>query len=192
EINESSVNILDAIVQVKVADEFQIWFGQHIPAMERNNFNGPFYNNGWNLPIQVQTLPFDIAARDRGVTVWGLIGGGVLKYHLSVVDLHPPASSNVNGVDTYGAKLSNARFSARATLNLLDPENYYYTSGTYYGEQDTLAIGFVVHSQKGVEPLDPSVELDNDLLAFAADLLFEKNLGSAGTFTVEGGYWNYE
>jgi hypothetical protein len=195
EITEGSVDILDAIVQVKLADEIQVWLGQHIPAMERNNFNGPFYNNGWNLPIAAQTLPFDIAGRDRGVTVWGLIADGILKYHLSVVDLHPPASSTVNGVTTEAASLANARFAARATINLLDPENYYYTSGTYYGEQDTLALGAVIQSQKGVDPVagtDPAVDLDNDLLAFAADLLFEKNLGTAGTFTLEGGYWNYE
>ncbi len=71
EANQSSISVLDAILQFKVADEFQIWVGQHIPAMERNNFNGPFYNNGWNLPIQVQTLPFDIAGRDRGITFLG-------------------------------------------------------------------------------------------------------------------------
>lgn len=195
EITDGSVDILDAIIQVKVADEFQIWLGQHIPAMERNNFNGPFYNNGWNLPISVQTLPFDIAGRDRGVTAWGLVADGLFKYHVSVVDLHPPASSNVNGVDTAPATIGNARIAARATINLLDPENYYYTSGTYYGEQDTLAIGAVIQSQKGVDTApgtDPAVELDNDLLAFSADLLFEKNLGEGGTFTLEGGYWNYE
>lgn len=192
EVTEGSVDILDAIVQVKVVDELQVWFGQHIPAMERNNFNGPFYNNSWNLPIAVQTAPFDIAGRDRGATVWGLVGGGVLKYHLSVVDLAPPASTNIQGVDTEAATVGNARFAARATINLLDPENYYYTSGTYYGAQDTLAIAGVVQSQKGVESLDPAVELDNDLLMFAADLLFEKNLGAGGTFTLEGGYWNFE
>lgn len=195
EITDGSVDILDAIIQVKVADELQIWVGQHIPAMERNNFNGPFYNNGWNLPIAVQTLPFDIAGRDRGVTAWGLVAGGLFKYHVSVVDLHPPARSTIGDVETAAATISNARVAARATLNLLDPENYYYTSGTYYGTQDTLAIGAVVQAQKGVDPApgsDPDVELDNDLLAFSADLLFEKNLGSGGTFTLEGGYWNYE
>ncbi len=195
EITDGSVDILDAIVQVKVADELQVWIGQHIPAMERNNFNGPFYNNGWNLPIAVQTLPFDIAGRDRGVTAWGLVAGGLFKYHVSVVDLHPPARSTLGDVETAAATIGNARVAARATLNLLDPENYYYTSGTYYGAQDTLAIGAVVQAQKGVDPApgsDPDVELDNDLLAFSADLLFEKNLGSGGTFTLEGGYWNYE
>src|SRR5690606_8640131 len=89
EITDGSVDILDAIIQVKVADELQIWVGQHIPAMERNNFNGPFYNNGWNLPIAVQTLPFDTAGRVRGIPAWGLVAGGLFKYRVSVVDLHP-------------------------------------------------------------------------------------------------------
>lgn len=196
ETTQSSVDVLDAIVQVKVAEEFQIWLGQHIPAMERNNFNGPFYHNGWNLPIGVQTLPFDIAGRDRGVTFWGLVSGGVFKYHLSLVDLAPPAQIDFGGTGddattTEAAGLENARVAARATINLLDPENYYYTSGTYYGGQDTLALGAVVHYQQGVDALDGS-DLDNDLLAFTADLLFEKVVEGSGTFTFNGGYWNFE
>lgn len=193
ETNQSSVQVLDAIVQLKVADEFQVWAGQHIPAMERNNFNGPFYNNGWNLPIQVQTLPFDIAGRDRGVTFWGLVAGGVVKYHASMVDLIQPSAAT-QGVDpdvgVRGAKLANARYAGRITLNLLDPENYYYTSGTYYGAQDTLAIGAVYQYQKGVKHIDGS-DADNDLGAFAADLLYEQNLKDSGTITVNAGYWNY-
>src|SRR5690606_3452194 len=70
-------------------------------------------------------------------------------------------------------------------------ENYYYTSGTYYGAQDTLAIGAVVHYQKGLDATDGS-DLDNDLLAFTADLLFEKVVEDAGTFTLNAGYWNFE
>ncbi len=193
EANQASVAVLDAIVQLKVVDEFQVWFGQHIPAMERNNFNGPFYNNGWNLPIQVQTLPFDIAGRDRGVTFWGLVAGGILKYHASVVDLIQP-SAVVSPTDPdegiMGARLANARYAGRVTLNLLDPENYYYTSGTYYGSQDTLALGAVYHYQKGVDNLD-GTDADNDLSAFAADLLYEQNFKDAGTVTFNAGFWSY-
>jgi hypothetical protein len=194
ETTESGVALLDAIAQIKVVDEMQIWVGQHIPAMERNNFNGPFYTNGWTLPIHVQTMPFDIAARDRGATVWGLVAGGVFKYHVSVVDLAPPAGSDLDGdgvVDTKAASMENARLALRANFNLLDPENYYYTSGTYYGEQETLAIGGVLHTQRGVDAVDGS-DLDNDLLAYSLDLLYENKASSAGTFTLEGGYWNFE
>jgi hypothetical protein len=193
EANQSSIAVLDAIIQLKIADEFQIWAGQHIPAMERNNFNGPFYNNGWNLPIQVQTLPFDIAGRDRGITFWGLVAGGIVKYHASVVDL-VQATRIVDTDDPTdgfeGAGLANARFAGRLTINLLDPENYYYTSGTYYGKQDTLALGAVYHYQKGVDRLD-GTDADNDLSAVAADLLYEQNFNDAGTFTVNAGFWSY-
>lgn len=194
ETNQSSVRVLDAIAQLKVVDEFQIWVGQHIPAMERNNFNGPFYNNGWNLPVTVQTLPFDIAGRDRGVTFWGLVGGGVLKYHASIVDLDTSqVRTSPDGMmpDGKAPGIGNARIALRATINLLDPENYYYTSGTYYGSQDTLAISGVFQTQKGVDGVNGE-DLDDDLQAFTADLLFEKNLDTAGTFTFNGGYWNLD
>lgn len=173
--------VMDAIAQVKIADEFQIWVGQHIPANDRTNFSGPFFHNGWQFPIAVPSFPFDAAARARGFTFWGLIAEGLIKYHLSMVDLQP------------GRSIENARFGARVTINLLDPENYYYASGTYYGAQDVLAIGGVVQAQKGIGGVDAESgrELDNDFLGGEVDLLFEKRYGAAGTFTLEGGYWNF-
>lgn len=170
-----SFAILDAIAQLKVVDEFQVWVGQHIPANDRNNMNGPFFGNTWNFAIAVEEYPFDVGARDRGVTAWGLIGGGRLKYHASIVDLQP------------GRKIENARYAGRLTLHLLEPENFYYNSGTYWGKQDVLAIGAVFQSQKG-----PSGTPNTDFSGFSFDAMFEKNTGTAGTFTVEAGYWNYE
>lgn len=178
--------ILDAIAQLKFLDELQVWVGQHIPANDRNNMNGPFFGNGWNFAIAVEEYPFDVGARDRGATVWGLISGGLLKYHLSVVDLQP------------GQQAENARVAGRLTLHLLEPEDFYYNSGTYFGTKDVLALGAVFHSQKGVDvppstdPTAPPPNQDNDLFGYSFDLLFEKNLEKAGTFTAEGGYWNYE
>ena len=169
-------NVLDAIVQVKFFEELQLWVGQHIPAGDRNNFCGPFFHNSWNFAIDVPSYPFDQGARDRGFTFWGLIAGGILKYHLSLVDLQP------------GRNIENSRFAARVTLNLLDPENYYYSSGTYYGAQDTLAIGAVFSYQNGVGGKDA----DNDFIGFSFDGLFEKTTNGAGTYTLEAGYWNFE
>lgn len=178
-------NILDAILQFKIADEFQLWVGQHIPANDRNNFCGPFYNNSWNFAIAVQSYPFDVGARDRGFTFWGLIADGIIKYHLSMVDLQK------------GRAVENARLAGRITINLLDPENYYYSSGTYFGAQDTLAIGAVAQYQNGIAgkaatDLNMDGKVDTDFLGFSVDALFEKNLKAAGTVTVEGGYWNFE
>jgi hypothetical protein len=183
----SGFNILDAIAQFKVVEEFQIWVGQHIPANDRNNFCGPFFANTWNFGVVVNSYPMDFAARDRGITFWGLLAGGILKYQASVVDLQP------------GRKIENARYAGRLTLNLLDPENYYYSSGTYFGAQDVLSFGAVFSYQKGLDIAttdadgDPGPTLtDNDFVGFSFDALFEKRLGRAGTLTVEGGYWNFE
>lgn len=191
------IEVLDAIAQIKIVDELQVWFGQHIPAMDRNNMNGPFYHNLWNFPITAQTPPFDRAARDRGVTLWGLVAGGAFKYHLSMVDLQPPAAgqTDANGNTLTAAGIENARFAARATIHLWEPENFYYTSGTYYGTKDVFAIGVVAQYQQGVDVVDGDgvpVDTDNDYTSFSADLLIEKNLGEGGTFTLEGGYWNLE
>lgn len=169
-------NVLDAIVQVKFFDELQLWVGQHIPANDRNNFSGPFFHNSWNFAIDVPSYSFDQGARDRGFTFWGLIAGGILKYHLSLVDLQP------------GRNIENARFSGRVTLNLLDPENYYYASGTYYGAQDTLALGAVFSYQNGVG----GDKADNDFIGYSFDGLFEKTTNGAGTYTLEAGYWNFD
>lgn len=171
-------SILDAVMQLKFRPEFQVWVGQHIAANDRNNMNGPFFGNGWNFAIDVPSYPFDTGARDRGVTVWGLIKGGRVKYHASVVDLQP------------GQTLKNARYGGRVVLHLLEPEDFYYNSGTYFGKKDILALGAVVNYQKGVAgPL--GVDLDNDFLGFSFDAMFEKNLGAPGTVTLEGGYWDF-
>lgn len=165
--------ILDAIAQIKIIDELQLWVGQHIPANDRNNMNGPFFGNGWNFAIAVEEYPFDVGARDRGATLWGLIAGGHLKYHASIVDLQP------------GRDIGMARGAGRITVHLLEPENFYYNSGTYFGEQDVLAFGAVIQGQKGKE------SEDSDLFGYSFDGMFEKNFGGAGTFTLEAGYWNY-
>ena len=186
DVETSGFNLLDAIVQLKLIDELQLWVGQHIPAQDRNNFCGPYFHNSWNFAVTVQSYPMDFAARDRGFTFWGLIAGGILKYHLSVVDLQA------------GREIGNARLGGRATINLLDKENYYYSSGTYFGAQDTLALGVAFQYQNGVSASQGGVDrnmdgkIDNDFIGFSADLLFEKNLKAAGTITLEGGYWNFD
>jgi hypothetical protein len=186
DIETAGFNLLDAIIQLKIADEFQIWAGQHIPAQDRTNFSGPFFHNSWNFAIAVHSYPFDFGARDRGFTFWGLIAGGILKYHLSMVDLQP------------GREIGDARFGGRVTLNLLDPENYYYSSGTYYGAQDTFALGAAFQYQNGITGAQGGVDndgdgqIDSDFFGFSFDALFEKRLGDAGTITFEAGYWNFE
>jgi len=169
-----SFAILDAIAQIKFMNELQLWVGQHIPANDRNNMNGPFFGNTWNFAINVPSFPFDVGARDRGATIWGLIAGGHLKYHASIVDLQP------------GRDIGQARFAGRLTAHFLEPENFYYNSGTYFGKQDILTVGAVLQGQNGDDGAD------NGFFGVAVDAMFEKNFGKAGTITAEVGYWNFE
>ncbi len=168
-----SFAILDGMAQIKVVDELQVWVGQHIPANDRNNMNGPFFGNTWNFAIAVEEYPFDVGARDRGATVWGLIADGHVKYHVSMVDLQP------------GQEIGEARGAGRLTFHFWEPENFYYNSGTYFGKQDVLTVGAVMQGQKGAED-------DSDLLGFSFDGMMEKNFGKGGTLTLEAGYWNFE
>jgi hypothetical protein len=85
-----------------------------------------------------------------------------------------------------GRDVGKARGAARATFHFWEPENFYYNSGTYFGEQDSLTLGAVFQGQKG-EDGD-----DSDLLGFSIDGMMEKNFGKGGTLTAELGYWNYE
>lgn len=167
--------ILDAIAQIKFMDELQLWVGQHIPANDRNNMNGPFFGNTWNFALAAGGYPFDMGARDRGFTFWGLVAGGKLKYHLSMVDLQP------------GRDVGQARFAGRLTAHFFEPENFYYNSGTYFGEQDILTFGAVFQGQSG-----DSATPDDDLIGFSFDGMFEKNFGNAGTWTAEAGYFNFD
>jgi hypothetical protein len=168
-----SFAILDGMAQIKVVDELQVWVGQHIPANDRNNMNGPFFGNTWNFALAVEGYPFDTGARDRGATVWGLIADGHVKYHLSMVDLQP------------GQEAGEARGAGRLTFHFWEPENFYYNSGTYWGKQDILTVGAVMQGQSGAAD-------DSDLLGFSFDGMMEKNFGKGGTLTLEAGYWNYE
>jgi hypothetical protein len=161
------------MAQIKVVDELQVWVGQHIPANDRNNMNGPFFGNTWNFALAVEGYPFDTGARDRGATVWGLIADGHVKYHLSMVDLQP------------GQEVGEARGAGRLTFHFWEPENFYYNSGTYWGKQDILTVGAVMQGQSGAAD-------DSDLLGFSFDGMMEKNFGKGGTLTLEAGYWNYE
>jgi|GEM_PF-1617574 len=168
-------NVLDAIAQLKFMDELQLWVGQHIPAGDRNNMNGPFFGNNWNFATVAGGYPFDVGARDRGFTLWGLVAGGKFKYKLSMVDLQP------------GRQIGQSRFGARADLHLWKPEAFYYNSGTYFGGQDILTIGASVQGQSGDEAV-----ADDDLVGFNIDGMFEKNFGKGGTLTAEAGYYNFD
>jgi hypothetical protein len=168
--------VLDLIAKFDFDPLFHVWAGRMLVPSDRSNFSGfwfaaPFYYPGrFNLfatPVGPRTGPF---GRNDGVTVWGELGGGLLKYYGGVYDLFTN---------------NNPLLSGRVNLALLNPEPGYYHSSTYYGGKDivALALGAQYQRGKGAEP---------NYGEFNADLLFEKNFFAAGVVDLEGAVYKYD
>jgi hypothetical protein len=169
----NSLQVLDAIARFEFSDYLNIWVGRLLPPSDRSNLSGPYYLNSWNFDNPTGVLdpyPFIFAGRDDGIAYWGQAGGGVFKWQLGAFEgFQGPFNPDKSFV-----------YSARLTLNVLDPDPGYYNSSTYLGK-DILALGLVGM----VQPYAPGYK---DYVACNADLLFEKKM-DAGTLDLEGAYY---
>jgi hypothetical protein len=103
----------------------------------------------------------------------------LFKYYASAFDLWNPALKPL--------------WSGRLNLSLINPEPGYYHSSTYYGK-DILAIGVGVQAQKDgsqFTPMGAMAPMVDDYQLFNADVLFEKNLDTAGVLDLEGAFYKY-
>ena len=183
----STAAILDLIGKFELHDAFNVWFGRMLVPSDRSNFSGAWFMAPWSYPglftsgppIGPRQGPF---GRNDGATVWGQFGGGLLKYYASVFDL------------TAGPNTSPL-YSSRINLALINPEPGYYHSSTYYGGKDILALGLSAQYKKdgstAIDPVSMMALTPDDYTGFSADLLFEKNLGGAGTVDLEGAFYSF-
>lgn len=187
-----SVTIRDVIAKFQFHDLLNVWIGRMIVPSDRSAFSGPWSMGPWNYPgffepyappIGPRQGPF---GRNDGVTAWGKAAGGLFKYYVGAFNLHDSSVSPL--------------YTARLNLSLLDPEPAYYQKATYLGEKSILALGVAGEVQKegSVEPLPPPAAGEppgtprkDTYGEVNADLLFEKNLGTAGTITLEGAFYKY-
>lgn len=176
--NKSAARVLDAIAQVEFSDYFNIWMGRFLPPSDRSNLDGPYYLNTFYFPF-VQDYPALFAGRDDGLAFWGQVGGGSFKYQVGAFQ---GRSGGPNVSD-------NLLYAGRLSVDFLDPEPGYYTTSSYYGAKDILALGLVAMSQdKGVgTPATPG-----NFKGWSLDALLDKRLGDKGVVTVEGAYYNYD
>ncbi len=176
-----SIRILDAVLKFGFNDYFNIWIGRFLPPSDRSNLSGPYYLNSWNFPF-VQMYPAIFAGRDDGAAVWGMIGGGRFKYQVGAFQGEGAIPGGPN-------QKEDLLYAGRLTLNLWDPEAGYYNSSTYYGSMNVLALGLVAMSQKSAVG---TAATPGDFSGWNADLLVERNLGSAGVPTFEAAYYHYD
>ncbi|AUX36776.1 MULTISPECIES: hypothetical protein [Sorangium] len=187
-----SATLRDAIAKVQFHDLLNVWIGRMIVPSDRSAFSGPWSMGPWNYPGSFEPYapplgprqgPF---GRNDGVTAWGKVAGGLFKYYVGAYNLHDSSVSPL--------------YTARLNLSLLDPEPAYYQKSTYLGEKSILALGVAgeVQREGSVESLPspamdtpPGVPRKDTYMEANADLLFEKNLGTAGTITLEGAFYKY-
>jgi len=177
---QGTAGLLDAIIQIEPSDYFNIWLGRMLVPVDRSNFSGYWFAAPWHYPGfgfadgQVTAPRQGPFGRNDGVTVWGQVDGGFLKYYAGVYDLY--------NIETTGSPL----FSGRLALALFDKEPGYYHSSTYYGKDIlTLAVG-AQYKKDGSTPAAGVMAEPDNYSEFNADILFEKNLGDAGVLDLEG------
>ncbi len=181
-----SAAILDLVAKVELADAFNLWLGRMPIPSDRASLSTVWAIAPWTLPGRYDDyapIPPAVARppagprqgdndRGDGVTLWGQIGGGRFKYYLGAFGLDTPTTSPL--------------YSARINLSLLNPEPGLRSASTYYGAKDVLAFGAGAQHQTGGSLPSVVTAAAGDFNELNADLLFEKNGGTAGVLDLEG------
>ncbi len=178
--SSSEIRVLDGVAKFSPSEYFSLWAGRHLPPSDRANLDGPFYLAAYEYPGLVSRYPAIFAGRDDGVSVSGQVGGGVFKYAVGAYE----------GIPAAAGQGDSSLYAARVTYNFLDPEPGYYTTSTYYGDKDVLAIAFVVQFQN--EAIETASTTREKFRGYNFDLLFEKKLPNDGVLSLEGAYYDYD
>jgi hypothetical protein len=181
EFTAAGASVLDAIAQMKVADEFNIFIGRMLPATDRSDSDGPYYLSTWDFPFLSDgfNAAGRLGDRDTGITFWGDISK--FKYWAGIYE---------GNQHTAAAKRDNLLYAARVLYDFMDPEGGYYLTSTYYGDKKILAIGLVANYQRlAAGTAANPVPMGN----VAVDFLYEEKLSflGDGTATVEAAYYYF-
>ena len=180
---DQSIRVLDAVAKFSFKG-FDLWAGRFLPPSDRSNLDGPFYLNNYDFPI-VQAYPSIFAGRDNGVAIMKEYDGGKFKWSYGLFEGRSAGTSNATNSD--GS--DNLLQAARVTLNLWDPEPGYYTTSSYYGAKDVLAVAFVYQHEPSGAGLGAA---RGDFTGWNVDALMEKKLQNGGVVNLEGAYYDYD
>jgi len=180
---DQAIRVLDAVAKFSFKG-FDLWAGRFLPPSDRSNLDGPFYLNNYDFPI-VQAYPSIFAGRDNGVAIMKEYAGGKFKWSYGLFEGRSAGTANATNSD--GS--DNLLQAARVTLNLWDPEPGYYTTSSYYGAKDVLAVAFVIqHEPSGAG----TATTRGDFTGWNVDALMEKKLQNGGVVNLEGAYYDYD
>ncbi|MAT93549.1 MAG: hypothetical protein CME59_13195 [Halioglobus sp.] len=182
---DGPVDVLDAIVQVELSPEFNLWMGRMLTPADRIEMNGPFYSMTWNQYTQ-PLYPSDQGGdagqygRDDGLTVWGAFGK--FQYAIGAFD----------GLEGKSNQEDNLLFAGRFAYNILNMESNpgYYTSSSYYGGLGnilTVAVSF--QSQDGGSG---SEQDSGDFSGYTVDVFSETVFDGGGVLNLEGEFKDFD
>ncbi len=181
--NDEALTVLDAVVKFDIGG-FDVWAGRFLPPSDRSNLDGPFFLNAYDFPI-VQAYPAIFAGRDTGAAIMQEYGGGRFKWSYGLFEGRTNSTngdSNPDGGD-------NLLHAARFTYNFWDPEPGYYTTSTYHGALDVLAVAFVIqHEDDGAG----TATTTGDFTGWNIDVLMEKKVSGGNVVSLEGAYYDYD
>ena len=180
---DQSIRVLDAVAKFSFKG-FDLWAGRFLPPSDRSNLDGPFYLNNYDFPI-VQAYPAIFAGRDNGVAIMKEYAGGKFKWSYGLFE----GRTNTTNGDTNPDQADNLLHAARVTYNFWDPEPGYYTTSSYYGAKDVLAVAFVYQREADGAGTSTTV---GDFTGWNVDVLMEKKLQNGGVVNLEGAYYDYD
>jgi hypothetical protein len=175
----SDVSVLEANITSDFSKGFKITVGKEKIPFTREILEGCF------TPLSIDRSLFIYTpmqhSRDQGVVFWGNLASSKFQYRLAAME----------GQDSTNAPRRSPRYTARAHVTLLDPEDGYGYGGTYLGTKMILTFGAGAQYEPGAAYSDvTSMTGEKDYSAWTADAFFEYPVGSGGTITVSGAYLN--
>lgn len=188
---------LDLVGQLDFDDWFHVWLGRMLTPSDRSNFSGAWFMAPWNYTGVFFTGPAGYIGprgteefgREVGAVVWGHDPDGKFKYYLGAMDLDSNAGNS-------NAAAVSPLYAARVGYAIIGSEPGFYSSSTYYGSQDILAVGAAFRTQAQLGEDDPTTAAvdesdDTDLTEFNVDLLAEFNPVGVGTLSGEVAYYGF-
>ncbi len=175
----SDFQMLDAVVRFNFKPGFKLSVGKFKYNFSRENLEACEDPLTLDRSLFVRTAY--TSTRDTGLAAWGNFFEDRLQYRLDAME----GRKAVSGASSPG---SNPRFSARAHVTLLDPENGYGYKGTYLGKKKVLTFGGAVQFESKVAYTDASTRVEpEDYKGYTADGYFEYPF-KAGTVTLSAAW----
>ncbi len=176
-------SILDAQMRFEFDKTFNVYVGKLKYNLSRENLEACEAPLTLDRSLFVRA-PF-VTTRDKGVAVWGNLFNDVFQYRLDAMN-----GRSATGTDT---PESNFRYSGRAHISLLDPENSYGYKGTYLGKKKVLTVGGAYQWENKVAYSDTANKTGAvDYKGWTTDLFFEYPVADFGTITFSGAYENID